>query len=310
MLRAMIVRSRPGILRLFFVTRGSVVPRIAPQVLAITALSVAVAGGARLHPGSFPAFPLAPFSILGLALSIFLGFRNDACYDRWWEARQQWGQLVVEARSLAREVLSLVNGSEAEDEALRRRLVRRGSAFAAALAAQLRRGTTDLSAWLEPPEVVAVQGKRDVPGAILRLQTADLVRCLRTGRISDILFQVLEARLTAMAGVQAACERIATTPLPFAYTLLVHRTAYLFCLLLPFGLVATLGWASPLVMAITAYTFFGLDALGDELEAPFGASENGLPLDALVRVIEIGVLEAASEAELPEPLQPIDHVLR
>jgi putative membrane protein len=306
----MIVRPRPGILLLFFITRGSIVPKIAPQVLAITTLSVAVVGGARLYPGSFPAFTLAPFSILGLALSIFLGFRNNACYDRWWEARRQWGQLIVETRSLARETLCLLGEADAEEDALRRRIVRRGIAFAAALAARLRRDAADLSAWLDPREAAEVKSKRNIPEAILRLQAADLARCRRTGRLSDILFQMLAMRLAAMAGIQAACERIATTPLPFAYTLLVHRTAYLFCLLLPFGLVATLGWATPLVAAITAYTFFGLDALGDELEEPFGGSENGLPLAALVRVIEISLLEAAGESELPEPLQPVGHVLR
>ena len=117
-------------------------------------------------------------------------------------------------------------------------------------------------------------------------------------------------RLVAMSGIQAACERIATTPLPFAYTLLVHRTAYLFCILLPFGLVATMGLATPLIAAITAYTFFGLDALGDELEEPFGASENAVPLDSLMRLVEISVLEAAGQCDLPEPLKAIDYVLR
>ena len=220
----MIVRPRPGILLLFFITRGSIVPKMAPQVLAITTLSVAVVGGARLYPGSFPAFILAPFSILGLALSIFLGFRNNACYDRWWEARRQWGQLIVETRSLARETLCLLGEADAEEDALRRRIVRRGIAFAAALAARLRHDAADLSAWLDPREAAEVKSKRNIPEAILRLQAADLARCRRTGRLSDILFQMLATRLAAMAGIQAACERIATTPLPFAYTLLVHRT--------------------------------------------------------------------------------------
>src|SRR5690606_10821036 len=131
-------------------------------------------------------------------------------------------------------------------------------------------------------------------------------------------------------------------PLPFAYTLLLHRFAWLFCVLLPFGLVGALGWATPLVSALLAYAFFGLDRLGDELEDPFGLEPNDLPLDALARliehhlldrlgdeledpfglepndlpldalarIIEIDLLDSLGQAPLPAPLQPQDYVLR
>ena len=92
--------------------------------------------------------------------------------------------------------------------------------------------------------------------------------------------------------IEAGCERIAGTPFPFAYTLLLHRTAYLVCLLLPFGLVATAGWATPLFTALIAYTFFGLDRLSEELEDPFGTEANDLALDSLCRTCEISVFEA------------------
>lgn len=89
----------------------------------------------------------------------------------------------------------------------------------------------------------------------------------------------------------------------------MHRTAWLFCIVLPFGLVETLGFATPLVAAILAYAFFGLDAVGDELERPFGMTDNALPLNALVRVIEIDLPEMLGETELPQPLRPAHYVL-
>ncbi len=64
------------------------------------------------------------------------------------------------------------------------------------------------------------------------------------------------------------------------------------------------------MVGIVAYTFFGLDALGDELEEPFGTSPNDLPLDALCRTIEIGLKEALGETDLPAPLAPVDYCLR
>ena len=97
--------------------------------------------------------------------------------------------------------------------------------------------------------------------------------------------------------------------MPFAYTLLLHRTATLYCYLLPFGLVDTIGVMTPFVVAIVAYTFFGLDAVGDEIEEPFGLAEPHLPLTALCRTIEVSLREALGETALPPALAPVDHQL-
>ena len=108
--------------------------------------------------------------------------------------------------------------------------------------------------------------------------------------------------------MQGASERIANTPLPFAYSLLVHRTAYLYCFLVPFGLAATAGWFAPLFTAIVAYVFFGLDAISKELENPFSGGHNNLPLDALCRVNEISVAEALGDVP-PPPLEAVHYKL-
>ena len=121
------------------------------------------------------------------------------------------------------------------------------------------------------------------------------------GTIDPIGHRILEERLTSLTQVETGCERIARTPLPFAYTLLLHRTAYLFCLVLPFGLITTAGWATPLFTAFIAYTFFDWTRLSEELEDPFGTEANDLALDSLCRTCEISVLEALGEAP-PSPL--------
>lgn len=300
----MIVRSRPHPLQLLFILRGSIVPHIAPKVLTIMALSCLVVWLGRVHAIDLGLPSAAPFSVLGLALSIFLGFRNNACYDRWWEARKHWGDLVVQARCLGRECGALLS-----DNVSRARLAHASIAFAHALKARLRDqdAAAAASPWL--PKGMEVAGQRNVPDAILRAMNRELVHCLRDGALSDIPYQNLVQRLHAMTAIQTACERIRTTPTPFAYSLLLHRTAWLFCLLLPFGLAGATGLLTPLIVTIIAYTFFGLDALGDELEEPFGLLENDLPLNALVRVIEIDLLEGLGVSELPEPIQPVNYIL-
>jgi putative membrane protein len=139
--------------------------------------------------------------------------------------------------------------------------------------------------------------------------SADLARCLHEGRVDSCVAPSIDRTISAMLGTSTACERIRNTPVPFSYTLLLHRTAYLYCFLLPFGLVDTIGYMTPFVTAIVAYTFFGLDALGDEIEEPFGSAANDLPLDALCRTIEIDLREALGDHDVPPPLTPVHYWL-
>ena len=298
----MIVRTRPNLLTLLFTLRGSILPRVAPKLAGIVAVSCAVVWAEARWPEAFPVTAgVTPFTVVGLALSIFLSFRNNACYERWWEARKAWGSLIGEVRNLARALPALLTEHEAAPQ------LRRLSAFAHGLHARLR-GLDEMG---------AVDGK--TPGAdrsgpsptdsVLAAMTRDLAALVRTGRLTDIQFGILEARIEALSAVHTACERIANTPLPFAYTLLVYRTAWLYCLLLPVGLTGSLGWGTPVVVALVAYTFFGLDALGDELEEPFGTEPNDLPLDAMVRAIDRIVHHALGEP-MPEVLAPDGYWLR
>jgi putative membrane protein len=282
----MIVRPRPTTLVLLYALRGSVLPLIAPRLAVMLALSCAVAVLHQAHPGWFFSVGPAPFTLLGLGVSIFLGFRNNACYDRWWEGRKQWGALLAESRNLLRDITTLLPQGET-----RERAARRLPAFAAALRDQLR-GT-------HPAHTAR---------ALLVDLARDLHAPLRDGVISDILYHQLSLRLDALTGIMTACERLHSTPLPFAYSLMLHRSVWLVCLMLPFGMVDTLGLATPLLTLMLAYAFLGLDALGEELETPFSTTHNALPLNALVRAVEISCAHALDEPA-PPPLLPENYVL-
>jgi putative membrane protein len=300
----MIVRNRPTLLKLFFILRGSVIQRIFPQVLFVFALSAFVVWAHRVDPGLVPSVSSGPFALLGIALSVFLGFRNNACYDRWWEARKDWGQLIFTARDLARQTLILA-GTE------RQRLLDITIAFGHALVCHLRPGS-DVGRPLArlPTDLVAgYKASRNGPDFLLREMGGILAGLHGTGTISDFQWAQLDGTLGKMSAMLAACERIRNTPVPFGYTLLLHRTAYLFCFLLPFGFADALGWATPFVTALVAYTFFGLDALGDELEEPFGVLPNDLPIVAVAETIEINLREALGETNLPPLPQPKNYIL-
>jgi len=261
--------------------------------------ATAVAWAAHIAPGPFSDLSATPFTLFGIALSIFLSFRNSACYDRWWEARRVWGQIIFEIRSLARQTVDL-------EPSLRAPLLRNACGFAHALCATLR-GEDPAAAgapWTDAP----LTGP-NVCDTLLSNAGKTCLDLYGSGRIDGWRYQLLEARLNALSSALAACEKIKTTPIPFAYSLLLHRTAYLFCLMLPFGLVSSFGFATPVITAVISYTFFGLDRLGDELEDPFGLEANDLPLDALVRTVERDVLAALGSADLPPALEPDRYVL-
>lgn len=282
--------------------RLSILPRIAPQIVSVAVFAAAVVEAERRWPWILRTWSVAPFTLLGIALSIFLGFRNSACYDRWWEARRQLGSLIGEERSLARTLVALRGG----DRARRERCVRRVIGYTYALMAHLR----------DEDEVegyglgwASAANAHNVPDALLRALGLEVAAMLADAEFGEQVFVSLDGRLHAMAAIQVACERIQRTPTPFTYTLLLHRTAYAFCFLLPFGLAGTLGWATPVFCAVVAYAFFGLDALGDELEEPFGPWRNSLPLTAMARTVERSLLEALGEHDLPEAAVPVNYLL-
>lgn len=307
----MIVRQKLNTFKIFFTLRGSIVPKIYPQILLVTLLSIVITVIQHSAPNAFPSYGTAPFTLLGVALSLFLGFRNNASYQRWWEARQLWGQLVYDARSFSRQVLSFIDDDTKTGRDTQHTLIRLTIAFTHAIRHRLR-GTSpwhDVEPFVDSAHHAAMRQTHNLPDYLMRLMGKTLGDCRHQRLSSEQMIQNMDERLTSMTIVLAACERIHNTPLPFAYMLLVHRTTYLYCIMLPFGLVSSLGWVTPLLCAVIAYTFFGLDALSEELEEPFGFAANQLPLTALSRTIEINLLEALGETDLPPDIAPIDSYL-
>lgn len=296
----MIVHPNPNLLNILISVKGSIARRMALRSLMITLLASLIVLVGKLHPDWFVRVEATPFTLLGLSLSIFMSFRNNACYDRWWEGRKAWGRVILEIRAFTRQSLAI------GDERVREELLRQICGFAHALNARLRDEDEFAAAdkW-----VSELEPRQNLSDSILRRIGQQCTRLARLGDISEWRAIALEERLNGLTEAQAVCERIKTTPLPFPYTLLLHRTIYIFCILLPFAMAIPLGWLTPIFTAIVSYTFFGLDAIGDELENPFGRDENDLPTDAMVRTIEREILSELGHRKLPPVLEPVDFVL-
>ena len=307
----MILRDRPNAIRLLLSLRGSILIDIWPPLAfsIIVAALVAWSGG---HVFGYKVqLEVAPFSLIGITLALFLGFRNNVCYDRYWEGRRLWGELVLASRNLARQSLSWVTPPAAAGEVTRKRQVYRIIAIAHALRHELRGSASaeDLRPFIGEEELKAACAARSPTNALLSEATRDLQSCHKQGWLDTFLLPAMETQVESLSHVLAGCERIRNTPVPFAYMLLLHRTIFIYCVLLPFGLVDTCGAATPLIAAILAYTFFGLDEVGSQIEEPFGMLPNDLPLSALCRTVEIDLREMLGETEVPPPLAPVKSVL-
>ena len=312
----MIIRDRPSGLKLFLLLRGSVLPRILPTLVVNIAVATLVTWSHGALGDLKITLTTIPFTLIGLPIAIFLGFRNNSAYDRFWEGRKLWGELVLRSRNLARQCQSLMQyerpariGDGLGD--LRVRMILRAVAFSYALRDLLRQSPTDqaIAPMLAPEEFAGMRQVVNKPDFLMQRMGQDLGQCLKEDRIEPCLAANVDATLSAMTAAAASCERIKNTPIPFSYTVLLHRTAYLYCFLLPFGLVDSIGFMTPVVVAIVAYTFFALDALGDELEEPFGVEHNDLPLDAICRAIEIDLRTALGDEHVPPPLAAVDYCL-
>ncbi|OJB28364.1 hypothetical protein BGV56_28680 [Burkholderia ubonensis] len=298
----MIVRPREHWLRMLFVWNGSVLQTILPQLALTLAISiVALWTGGRVMGEKVPLNP-TPFTLIGLTLAIFAAFRNNASYDRYREARHLWGGVLTAARTLASQTLAYrVFDIDGERRAFMLAMI----AFVYALKHQLR-GTdpaADLRARLDDATYAQVEPLKFRPVAILHRLRTTLAARADAGRLADTRLWMLDARLDELVAMVSGCERIASTPIPFSYDVLLHRTIYAYCMLLPFGLVDSIGAATPFVTVFVAYTLIALDAIAHAIAEPFGAGPNHLALDAITRQIERTLLELNGEP-LPDEVAP------
>jgi ion channel-forming bestrophin family protein len=286
---------------------GFALPHIWMRTLTVTAISLCVTVLYEQVPQLHYSLTTAPFTIVGLPLGIFLGFRNNTAYDRFWEGRKLWGALVNTTRSLTRQIITLIeppSGPNDESRAFERDVVRMVVAYVHALRLHLRDlpARDTLEKILSKEEVDRVADDENVPLALLQRIGERFVEARRKEWIDVMHVNIIEGSLTSLTDIQGACERIKSTPIPYSYTVLMHRIVAGYCVLLPFGLMETIKWATPVVVLAISYCFFGMDAIGDEIEQPFGFDTNDLPLDSISIAIERN-LRARIADPLPEKLK-------
>lgn len=270
-----------------FDLRGSVIREIAPRVLICTLIAVAAWLVDReieaLHHKSIE-IPATAHSLIGTALGLLLAMRTNSSYERFWEGRKMWGAIVNETRNLGRSASVLL----AKDPAVLRQVLLWTIAFPWSTERLLRgaKGLGPRAAELPADQAAAALASVHPPLFITRRITALLAEARARGTLGDMQQMSLDQVLTLLIDYMGACERIMKTPLPYAYAVHLRRAMIVFCFTLPFVLVHSFHWATIPATLLVAFTFFGIEEIGLEIENPFGHDENDLPLEAICETIQ------------------------
>jgi putative membrane protein len=247
---------------------------------------------------SLNGLPVAP---LASALTIFLAFRTNAAYGRWWEARQLWGSLVNTSRALARQYLTMLE-DESEDPRrppLRNELVKHQIAFAHALRCHLRKQAAlpEMRTLLGDDIAEELSAYKNLPAAVT-LRTGKLLRQARyEGMLDSYRWAAIDENLTAISNIQGACERIKNTPLPRQFDYLPRLLVDAFCWLLPLAIVEDLGLMTPLASVLISFTFIAADLMSREISNPFDNTIHDTPMTSLSRTIELNLREQMEETD-------------
>lgn len=293
--------------------------------------------------------PWVPIALVGTAVAFVVGFKNNASYDRAWEARSAWGAIVNASRSwglMSRDyVTDLFLTSEGVDLAdARQTLIYRHLAWVTALRYQLRQPrawesvdlvdtqeyrarwyeipervtplTTALQPFLSAEDIARVSSATNPALAILSDQSAHLLQLRMQGAIEDFRHVEMQNVISELLSQQGACERIKNFPYPRQFATLNEYFVKIFVLMVPFGMLQEfekLGehmvWLTIPFSALVSWIFVMMEKIGTATESPFEGSANDVPITALSRTIEIDLRGILGEEVQVSSLQPSHHIL-
>ncbi|MEZ4790049.1 MAG: bestrophin family ion channel [Flavobacteriales bacterium] len=228
-------------------------------------------------------------SLLGFAISMLLVFRTNTAYDRWWEGRKLWGQLVNVSRNLAVKVAAMVPPEQSTTRAFFERLV---GTFPDELRRHLQLEKTRLALDEKPhPEIPDFDRSKHVPSQIVSLMQQRVQRMYHDKDITGDQLIVLNTELVQFLDICGACERIKNTPIPYSYSSFIKKFIVIYVLTLPFGFAFSLGYIAVPVVMFIFYVLASLELIAEEIEDPFGKDGNDLPMERLAQMIKRNVEE-------------------
>jgi putative membrane protein len=264
--------------------------------------------------------PFSIAAILGSALAIFLAFRNNNSYSRWWEARTLWGGIINNSRIFARQIIANADHAAVIGKATpqqvgdyKKELVHRQIAFAHALRLHLRRQNAwdELRHLLSEKEFAELSQKNNKPNYLLQMQGLRIKEGMRSEILGAFDNISLEPTLAGFNNFHGACERIKNTPLLRQYHFFTKLFLLVFMVLLPFSLITDFnkmgvpGLMVP-VSILVSFVFGVMGKVGEVNEDPFENQITDIPMTSMCNTIERDLKEMLGETDLPAKLEAED----
>ncbi|MBK8291055.1 MAG: hypothetical protein IPK96_08960 [Flammeovirgaceae bacterium] len=228
-------------------------------------------------------------SLLGIVLGLFLVFRTNSSYDRWWEGRKLWGSLVNNTRNLALKINAFLDPADSESRVWFAKMIPN---FVFSVKEHLRKGSK-----LSELEIVDdrflenLEGINHVPNRLSSMMYLRVNTLYKKNQISGDQLFLMDKELKEFTDILGACERIRNTPIPYNYSMYIKQFIFIYLITLPFGFVTTSGYLTvPIVMLIT-FVLLSVELIAEEIEDPFGRDINDLPTDELAEKIRGNVNE-------------------
>lgn len=228
-------------------------------------------------------------SLLGFVLSLLLVFRTNTAYDRWWEGRRLWGDLVNNTRNLMLKLNAFIPSEKKELKNNFRILI---SNYPFALKEHLRGGYKE-QLLEDHVNLRAIDLKKydHIPNRIAQQIYIEVENLRKENIISEEKLIVLNEEMRSFTNIAGACERIKATPIPYSYSTFIKRIIFLYIITLPLGLVDDFKWASIPMVLFVFYAFASLELIAEEIEDPFGYEDNDLPTDEISERIKKNLIE-------------------
>lgn len=265
----------------------------------------------------FLAISFIPIGVLGSALAIFVAFRNNSSYGRWWEARQLWGNIQSSSRVLARLIITFTDSHSHQEnyvpersEAFKKDLVYNCIAWVHLLRIKLRGQETEkgINRFLSEADFNEVIQAANKPTFLQKMMGRKIYKAMANGTLGGFDSFQIEGQLLALSNYQAACERIKETPLPRQYDFFTRFFVYLFSMLLPFGMLSffrsELSWIIIPLSILVSGVFIIMERTGAANEDPFENQVTDIPMTAICNSIERDLREMLGEKDLPKELKP------
>lgn len=251
--------------------------------------------------------PMMITTLMGTAMAFFIAFNNNQAYSRWWEARIIWGSMVNDSRSWARNLLAYSSLTENATEPIVKKMIFRHIGFLYALKTSLRKiPDEDYKKFLSADDVQKINGSANIPNTLLDIQANDLQELSKLGIIDGFRFMQINGLLTNFCDSMGKSERINNTVFPTNYIYFTKLFIWLLVIFVTVTSSETIGPWSILLGWILGFVFHTTHINGMTIMNPFEISPACIPLNSITRTIEINLLQAMGEQNIPAP-EPAMH---